>query len=411
MSDVSLAGDSWLYSAEHALWRRNQGQRLLDFAKAARQPDGFGSLDAQGRLPANEPAGTMNTARMVHSFALAHLQGIPGSAPMVDHGLAALLGPLRDATHGGWFAAAHGHGDTRKQAYLHAFVALAASSAVVAGRPGASSLLEMATAVLEQHFWRGDEGALVESFARDWTDLESYRGGNSNMHAVEAFLALADVHNDTLWLERALAISEKVIHQHAMAANDLPVEHFDAQWAPIRDYNRERPDDGFRPFGQTPGHGFEWARLLLHLEAARERAGLSNPGWLLADARRLFAASVQLGWNADGAPGIVYTLDWEQAPVVRERLHWTLAEAAASAAALLRRTGNAQYEQWYRTFWDFIDVYLIDRQHGSWHHELDADNRPAGSIWPGKPDLYHAYQATLLPGLPLAPSLASALRR
>jgi len=411
MSDVSLARDSWLDSPEHALWRRNQGQQLLDFAKAAKQADGFGSLDATGKLTGTQPAGTMNTARMVHSFALAHLQGIPGSAPMVDHGLAALLGPLRDATHGGWYAAANGQGDARKQAYLHAFVALAASSAAVAGRPGASALLEMATAVIEQHFWSAEEGALLESYNRDWTDLERYRGGNSNMHGVEAFLALADVLGDTRWLERALSISEKVIHQHAMAANDLPVEHFDAQWQPLPDYNRDRPDDGFRPFGQTPGHGFEWARLLLHLEAARERAGLSSPAWLLADARRLFAAAAQLGWNADGAPGIVYTLDWEQAPVVRERLHWPLAEAASSAAALLRRTGESQYEQWYRTFWDFIDQHLIDRQYGSWHHELDADNRPAGSIWPGKPDLYHAYQATLLPGLPLAPSLASALRR
>ncbi|RMS43706.1 N-acylglucosamine 2-epimerase super protein, partial [Pseudomonas amygdali pv. photiniae] len=47
--------------------------------------------------------------------------------------------------------------------------------------------------------------------------------------------------------------------------------------------------------------------------------------------------------------------------------------------------------------------------HGSWHHELNQRNEPSADIWPGKPDLYHAYQATLLPVLPLAPSLASAL--
>jgi mannose/cellobiose epimerase-like protein (N-acyl-D-glucosamine 2-epimerase family) len=37
---------------------------------------------------------------------------------------------------------------------------------------------------------------------------------------------------------------------------------------------------------------------------------------------------------------------------------------------------------------------------GSWHHELDPDNRPASAIWPGKPDVYHAYQAVLLTLLP-----------
>ena len=48
-------------------------------------------------------------------------------------------------------------------------------------------------------------------------------------------------------------------------------------------------------------------------------------------------------------------------------------------------------------------------ERGSWHHELDTSNRPQASVWPGKPDLYHAVQATLIPRLPLAPILASAV--
>ena len=30
--------------------------------------------------------------------------------------------------------------------------------------------------------------------------------------------------------------------------------------------------------------------------------------------------------------------------------------------------------------------------------------------WQGKPDVYHAFQATLIPRLPLSPTLAAALR-
>ncbi|WP_256737628.1 AGE family epimerase/isomerase [Pseudomonas sp. dw_358] len=391
-------------------WLKAQALPLLQFSRQARLPTGFGALDRFGRLPADARAETMQTARMVHSYAIAHLQGVPFAADLVDHGLRALAGPMRDAVHGGWFALADAaDGDTRKPAYLHAFVALAASSAVVAARPGAQALLDEAVAVLEQHFWSESEGALLESYNRDWSELEAYRGGNSNMHATEAFLALADVLDDTRWLDRALRISERVIHQHAPAANYLPVEHFDARWQPMPEYNTDNRADGFRPYGQTPGHGFEWARLLLHLEAARQQAGLTAPAWLLEDAAGLFAASVRLGWAADAADGIVYTIDWDGQPVVRERLHWTLAEASAGAAALYRRTGEAQYDHWYRTFWDYIDRNLIDREHGSWHHELDPANQPAERIWAGKPDLYHAYQATLLPRLPLAPSLASAV--
>jgi mannose/cellobiose epimerase-like protein (N-acyl-D-glucosamine 2-epimerase family) len=75
----------------------------------------------------------MNTARMTHSFAMAHIQGCR-VAELVEHGVAALQGPLRDAAR--WLVRRREHhGNTGKAAYLHAFVALAASSAVVAGVP------------------------------------------------------------------------------------------------------------------------------------------------------------------------------------------------------------------------------------------------------------------------------------
>ena len=110
---------------------------------------------------------------------------------------------------------------------------------------------------------------MLESFAQDWSGVEAYRGANSNMHATEAFLALADVTGETRWLDRALRIVERIIHTHAAENRDMVIEHFDSHWQPLRGYNEDNPADGFRPYGITPGHGFEWARLVLHLEAAR----------------------------------------------------------------------------------------------------------------------------------------------
>ncbi|MFJ3466016.1 AGE family epimerase/isomerase [Pseudomonas sp. NPDC090201] len=410
MDDVNGGAGSWLRSPLHKGWLAQEGLRLLGFAKASRLPEGFGALDDFGRLPADAVAETLITARMTHSFAMAHISGIPGFAELVDHGIAALAGPLRDAEHGGWFDRPQAHtSNTGKAAYLHAFVALAASSAVVAQRPGAQALLEQAIQIITQHFWSEEEGTVRESFARDWTEEESYRGANSNMHSTETFLALADVTGDGRWLDRALRIVERVIHQHAASNNHQVIEHFTADWQPVLDYNADRPGDEFRPYGTTPGHAFEWARLVLHLEAARQKAQMPTPSWLLEDARGLFENACRYGWDVDGAPGIVYTLDWENRPVVRHRLHWTHAEAAAASAALLQRTGEAQYEAWYRTFWEFNETLFIDREHGSWRHELNPQNQPSADIWPGKPDLYHAYQATLLPVLPLAESLATGL--
>ncbi len=401
---------SWLRAPGHHEWLAREGNRLLTFAKASRLPQGFGNLDERGVLPENAHAETMNTARMTHSFAMAHIRGIPGCAALVDHGIASLAGPLRDAEHGGWFSTPLTHqSKTDKQAYLHAFVALAASSAVVAGRPGAQALLSEAIEVIQRRFWSEEEGAMRESFARDWTQEETYRGANSNMHSTEAFLALADVTGDAQWLDRALRIVERVIHGHAAANEYQVIEHFSLSWQPLPEYNHDNRADGFRPYGTTPGHAFEWARLLLHLEASRQRLKLPTPSWLLADARQLFANACRDAWNVDGLPGIVYTLDWQKQPVVRHRLHWVHCEAAAAAAALLQRTDEKQYEDWYRCFWEFNETLFIDHELGSWHHELDPLNQPSADIWGGKPDLYHAYQATLLPVLPLAPSLASAL--
>jgi mannose/cellobiose epimerase-like protein (N-acyl-D-glucosamine 2-epimerase family) len=111
----------------------------------------------------------------------------------------------------------------------------------------------------------------------------------------------------------------------------------------------------------------------------------------------------------DGADGFVYTTDWDGTPVVRDRLHWVLAEAIAAAAALRARTGDDRYAELAASWWGYAERYLFDRTYGSWHHQLDADNHAIDTVWPGKPDLYHAVQATVIPRLPLAPSMATAI--
>ena len=410
MTGGDAQSGSWTRLPAHRAWLDAEADRLLDFAEGAGGAAlGFGWLDDDGRLDRAQPPQLWITARMTHVFALASLRGRPGAGLLADDGLAALTGPFRDGEHGGWYSSLTAEGApaaTGKAAYDHAFVVLAAASATAAGRPGADDLLQEALAVVEQHFWQPDEGRCVESWDRAWTELESYRGANSNMHMVEAFLTAAAVTGDDRWLTRATSIVERLVHTAARENGWRLPEHFDPAWQPVPDYNADRKNDKFRPYGSTPGHWLEWSRLLLHLEAA---LGANAPEWLLADARSLFGAAVDVGWAPDGQPGFVYTLDWEDRPVVASRLHWVLTEAIGAAAALLQRTGEAEYERWYRTFWDEAAARFIDRGRGSWIHELPVGD--AEPVWSGKPDVYHAYQATLLPQLPLAPVLAAALRR
>ncbi|MEP6665058.1 MAG: AGE family epimerase/isomerase [Nocardioidaceae bacterium] len=401
---------SWLDDPAHMRWLEAESDRLLRFSRAARHPSGgFAWLDTAGQPQLDRPVELWITCRMTHVFALGHLMGRPGCGPLVDHGIRALTGRFYDAEHSGWYAHLDAGGPTSraKTAYEHAFVVLAASSAATAGRPGASELLDQALNVLLTRFWDDEYGMVVEEWDEGWTTLDVYRGVNANMHTVEALLAAADTTNDTTLVERALGIVTRVVHDLARSNEWRIPEHLDAEWSPILDYNLDSPAHQFRPFGATIGHWLEWARLALHVRAA---TGDDAPEWLLADARSLFDAAVREGWSVDGTDGFVYTVDWNGRPVVRERMHWVVAEATATAAALHKATGDAAYANWYQTWWDHIAEVFLDEHLGSWRHELDPTNEPSGVVWDGKPDTYHALQATLIPRLPLTPSLSVALR-
>lgn len=409
MDESSIAA-SWCDKSLHRVWLDQQGQRLLDFSKNAQVEQGFVALDENGRAPKGATAQTILTARMTHAYALGYLRGLPGCLSLVEHGIASLTEALYDKEHGGWLQSAADR-KSRKLAYVHAFVALAASSAFVAGIPGATILLERVLAVIEQHFWSEEEGVMRESFAFDWSDEENYRGANSNMHSVEMALAVADALNEPVWRKRAIRIASRFVHQLARSRGFRLVEHFDCQWQPLLDYNHDCQADDLRPYGLTPGHFLEWAHLLLNLEAALHAQGEQVPSWLLESAIGLFDSGTRLGWGVDGAPGIVYTVDWHDLPNVRNRPHWVMAEAIKAAHSLFVRTGDANYARWYISFWDYTDRYLIDHQLGSWHNEVNDMNQPSALIYPGKADLYHAYQATLTPMMPLSVSLATALVR
>ncbi len=390
-------------------WFAHEPARLLAFAEGAAHPEGgFAWLDDTGAPELDRPVETWITGRLTHVFALATLQGEPALRPMVQHGVAALTDRLRDDRYGGWFAAVDGHAPalTDKRAYDHAFVVLAAASATAAGALGATSLLDEALRTVDERFWRQADGMLVDVWDRSWDTLEPYRGVNANMHAVEAFLATADVTGDRQWADRAARITERVVHGFAREHKWRLPEHFDPHWQVLLDYNRGQRAHPFRPYGVTIGHLLEWARLALHV---RHALGSAAPGWLLDDARCLFDSAVQAGWAVDGADGFVYTVDFDDRPVVHDRMHWVVTEAIAAAWVLYEATGQEAYGAWFSRWCEHARACFVDLQGGSWHHQLDHTNRPTSSVWEGKPDVYHAYQASLLPRLTPMSSFVGAL--
>ena len=126
-------------------------------------------------------------------------------------------------------------------------------------------------------------------------------------------------------------------------------------------------------------------------------------------AKMLYNRAVKDAWNCDGAPGLVYTTDWEGKAVVHDRMHWTLAEAINTSSVLYRVTGEKKYSDDYSMFLEYLEEKVRDHKNGSWYHQLDRNNNLLNTVWPGKSDVYHAFQATLIPYHSVDTSIACAV--
>jgi sulfoquinovose isomerase len=265
----------------------------------------------------------------------------------------------------------------------------------------ADRLLEDITQVLDERFWEEQHGAVAEEFTRDWQPVSQYRGQNSNMHLTEALMAAFEATADSAYLDKAERIADLVIGRHAVSLGYRVAEHFHADWSLDRDY---RGDDMFRPYGTTPGHWLEWARLLLQLWSL----GGQRHTWMTDAARELFRQSIERGWDRDKG-GFFYALDWDDKPRLPLKLWWPCTEGIGAAAFLNEHSPSDFHEQWYRTLWGFTDRHLIDHRHGGWRPELNEDLTPSATVFTGKPDLYHALQACLIPLFPATGSLTKVI--
>ncbi len=355
---------------------------------------------------------TWITSRMAHVYSIGTMLGHEGSKELAEAAIKGLMGELHDAEHGGWYAglAADGAVLPNKQCYAHAFVILAATSACLVGCKVAEGLLKEALALYDERFWNEEEGLSCDTWDTAFTTLDDYRGINANMHTVEAFLAAADVLKDEKYRVRAGRIIARVIDW--AKENDWRIpEHFTRDWLPDLECNKEKPDDPFKPYGATPGHGIEWGRLITQWAMATYAEDADAALEYIEAAEALYNRAIADAWNRDGAPGIVYTTDWDGVPVVHDRMHWTLAEAINTSAVLYRVTRKEKYAADYAEFMKYLDETVRDKENGSWFHQMDRNNRVIGTVWPGKSDLYHALQATLIPYAPVAVSIAPAIKQ
>ena len=310
-------------TAENKAFVKAIRENLLEFGRKFPSPGGSSYYLGDDGTPWTERnRETWITSRMAHVYSIGAMLGYDGCGELADAALKGLMGELHDKAHGGWYAGLTEDGEIvpSKQCYAHAFVILAASSGMLAGRDGAKELLDDALALFDKRFWNEEEGLTCDTWNTEFTVLDDYRGLNANMHTVEAFLAAADALDDEKYRVRAGRIIDHVIGWASENEWRIP-EHFTKEWKADLDCNKDHPADQFKPYGATPGHGIEWSRLITQWALSTYREDEEKRAPYLQAAESLYARAISDAWDADGAPGIVYTTDWNGKPVVHDRMH------------------------------------------------------------------------------------------
>jgi mannose-6-phosphate isomerase len=191
---------------------------------------------------------------------------------------------------------------------------------------------------------------------------------NSHMHLLEATLAWSDLDEDPRWRTLAEEIVEFALTRLIQPRTGALPEFFTADW-------RLEPD-----WVVEPGHQFEWAWLLLRINASRQDRRIERTALRLIEIgethgvhRERRAVIALLG--SDFSVRDPHARLWSQC----ERI-----KAACSAHAL---TGAGQYEAMALEAAETLRTYLDTPIRGLWRDRLDAwgsfveEPAPASSLY------------------------------
>ena len=170
-----------LGTAENQEFLQDVRDGLLSFGHQFPSPGGSSYyLGDDGTPWKDRNRETWITCRMTHVYSIGSMLGHEGSEALVDAAHEESAGNFT-MTKRRWYAGLTKDGEIvpTKQCYAHAFVILAATSGILAGREGAKELLEDALKVYDLRFWNEEEGLSCDTWNTEFTELDPYRGVNA----------------------------------------------------------------------------------------------------------------------------------------------------------------------------------------------------------------------------------------
>ena len=369
-------------------------EALVSFASRSKARVGFAFLRADGHVDLGRPLDARISARMTHVFALAQMRGIEGAAHLVDHGLAALTGPLR-GPGGSWYAEVVPTSETSatpvprsvlSQRAQSAMIG-AAAAALMVGHTEADTLLADLEKDQDRRWWDPNVGAVREEIDPATGARSPLRRLSTNLDTAQSYLAAWEATGNRVWFDRARSIIRLVGEIAARSGFALP-DLFDEEWRPLPPTSDQPPLELIRPADTLPGLGFKAARLIGQIHAILTHMGETPGPWMLDTAVSLYERAHADGWTDDGIGGIVYTLDATGVVVAPERMHWVVCEAASAARVLAELVDPDRAEDMAV---DYARAVAWADSHaragvGRWIHEIAPDGSVSMRVWEGRPD-------------------------
>ncbi len=330
------------------------------------------------------------------------------------HGFYFLRDKMWDSTYGGFYNLVTRQGQPKefiKQAYGNAFGIYALAAYYECSHDTAAlALAKKAFMWLERHSHDAKYKGYYQYLQRDGTPVKrtdsipstsdiGYKDQNSSIHLLEAITELYHVWPDPLVRERLkemlLLIRNTIVTQKGYLQL-----YFTPEWQPIsyRDSSRAVISKNHYIDHVSFGHDVETAYLMLE---ATEALGNHHDGVTMDVGKRMVDHALQNGW--DDTLGGFYDEGYyfKNKPyitiTVQSKNWWAQAEGLNTLLlfSYLYPNDKMHYYDHFTKLWQYVQMYLIDHQHGDWYEE-GLDKEPArltalkAHIWKAS---YHNFRA------------------
>ena len=332
----------------------------------------------------------VSCSRFVFNYANAYLMTKDNKyKELCNHGLEFIINKHRNiiTNHFSWQITNEKVVDGRAMAYGYAFVILAGSFAFKIGIKEGKELAEEAWNFMNKYFWEEKYSAYADELSPDLKILNPYRGQNANMHTVEALIAAYEILKEKKYLDRANLIAQQFAVNLASQSQNQIWEHYDSSWKIDWEYNKDKPDDVYKPWGFQPGHQVEWSKLLLQLNVH------SPEDWKIERSRYLFEKGTRMSIDKEYG-GMVYGYSPDGNFTNDNKYFWVQAEALAASWRLYKITNKKDYYNFYISLWEYCWKNFVDHKYGAWFNILTRKGKQIDKIKSplGKTD-YHTMGA------------------